>query len=150
MTKSTVTRIAVQAIALTLGALGLLWLGMGMWFAFVGIRESDLFSVLAMTPMFLAMGTILTWVAYQNVRHFGQASIRSVTATASLLLLSSAGSVLRPFQNAAWDLQQTTGDPQMWLLHFASMTIPMLAAYLFYSVLSRKLIELTIPEKHPT
>ena len=150
MTRSTVTKLAVQAIAAALGTLGLLWLFMGVWFAFVGIRDRDLFTMLGMTPIFLALGTIVTWAAHQNLRHFGPASIRSITAIASLLLLSSANSLLRPFQDSTWDLQKTTGEPQMWLLHFASITIPLLGAYLFYSALSRKLIEITGTDKHPT
>jgi len=112
---------------------------LGCHFAFTGIRKSDLFQILYMTPMFFVLGGIVITVAWQSLRHFGPKAIQNVVGLIAFSVYTGILMLLRPFQDATWDLK-------MRLHHFATFLIPMLLAYLLYRVLSRKLIEMTNTE----
>ena len=139
MKKRTIARLAVQAVGACFGMLGLMWVCLGFHFAFRGIRESDLFQMLYMTPMLFVLGGIVITVAWQSLRRFGPKAIQSVVGLVAFSVYTGIFMLLRPFQEATWDLK-------MRLHHSATFLIPMLLAYLLYRVLSRKLIEVTNTE----
>jgi len=139
MKKNTIAKLAVQAVGACFGILGLMWGYLGCHFAFTGIRDSDLFQMLYMTPMFFVFGGIVITVAWQSLRHFGPKAIQNVVGLVAFTVYSSIFMLLRPFQDATWDLK-------MRLHHAATFLIPMLLAYLLYRVASRKLIEITTTE----
>ena len=139
MKKKTIAGLAVQVVAALFGVVGVTWVGLGLHFAVSGIRESDLFQMCYMTPMFLLLGGIVIAVAWQALRHFGPKAIQGVVGLIAFSVYTSISMLLRPFQDATWDLK-------MRLHHSATFLIPMLLAYLLYRVVSRKLIELTEAE----
>ena len=139
MMKNTIARLAVQTVGACFGILGLMWVYLGCYFAFTGIRDSDLFQMLYMTPMFLLLGAIAVTVAWRSIRHFGPKSVQAVTGLLAFSVYTGLMALLRPFQEATWDLK-------MRLHHSATFLIPILLAYLLYRVLSRKLIQLTKTE----
>jgi len=139
MRKCTITKLIVQAVAVAFGLLGLMWIFGGFYIAVVGIRELDRFSVFFMIPMSFLLGGIVLAVAWQNLRHFGRESIQNVTALVALLVYTGLMTLVEPFQDATRDLKKE-------LLYSATFLIPVLLAYLFYRVLSRKLIQLTETE----
>ena len=139
MKRYTIAKLAVQAVGACFGILGLMWIDLGGYFAFTGIRDSDLFQMLYMTPMFFVMGGIVLAAAWQALRHFGPKAIQSVVGLVAFTVYTSMIMLLRPFQDATWDLK-------MRLHHAATFLIPMLLAYLLYRVMSRKLIEITTTE----
>ena len=136
MNKRSVAKLGVQFAAVCFGVLGATWVYLGCNFAFIGIRDADMFLMFYMTPMFILLGAIVLAVAWQALRHFGPGAIRYVVGLGAFLLYSQMVVWLRPFQDATWKLQ-------MRLHHAATFLIPLLTAYLLYRVLSRKLIEIT-------
>jgi len=136
MKKNTIARLAVQTVGACFGILGLMCVYLGCHFAFTGIRESDLFQMLYMTPMFFLLGGIVITVAWQSLRHFGTKAIQNVVGLVAFSVYTASMMLFRPFQDATRDLE-------MKLHHAATFLIPMLLAYLLYRVLSRKLIEVT-------
>lgn len=139
MKKNTIARLAVQTVGVCFGILGLMWVYLGFHFAFTGVRDSDLFQMLYMTPMFLLLGAIVVTVAWRSIRHFGPKAVQAVTGLLAFSVYTGLMTLLRPFQEATWDLK-------MRLHHSATFLIPMLLSYLLYRVMSRKLIQLTETE----
>ena len=140
MNRPIVIRRIIQAVALAFGVLGLLWVLLAFFFAFVGIRESDRFALVVMTPTLLVFGGIVLAIAWQNVRRFGPNAIRNVTALVILVLyacvpewlyLRESTRSLGPFLDSALGL------------------LPLILAYLLYRFFSRKLIQLTGVETNP-
>jgi cation transport ATPase len=136
MNKSKATRLIIQGVGACFGILGLIWVCMGICFAVAGIRDSDLFGMFFMTPMFLILGGIVLAVAWQAVRHFGPNAIKNVVA----LVAFSAYCVMSLFPEPP---QEVTRDLKGKLYLYAAVFVPMLLAFLLYRVLSRKLIEMT-------
>ena len=79
MNKIKNTKLIVQGVAVAIGLIGILWIGMGLFFARQGIRESESFSIFFMTPMFIVLSGIVVAVAWQNLRCFSPNSIRNLT-----------------------------------------------------------------------
>ena len=139
MKKNTIARLAVQIVGACFGVLGVMWVYLGCHFAFTGIRDSDLFQMLYMTPMFFVLGGIVIAVAWQALRHFGTKAVQNVVGLVAFTVYTSIFMLLRPFQDATWDLK-------MRLHHSATFLIPMLLSYLLYRILTKKLIEMTQTE----
>lgn len=136
MHKRSIAKLVVQFAAVCFGVLGAMWVYFGCHFAFIGIRDADMFLMLYMTPMFILLGSILLAVVWQALRYFGPEAIRYVVGLGAFLLYSQMAVWLRPFQDATWKLQMRSH-------HAATFLIPLLTAYLLYRVLSRKLIGMT-------
>ncbi len=136
MNQRSIIKLGVQFAAVCFGILGATWVYLGCIFAFKGIRDSNMFLMFYMTPMFILLGAIVLAVAWQALRHFGPGAIRYVVGLGAFMLYSQMVVWLRPFQDATWELK-------MRLHHAATFLIPLLTAYLLYRVLSRKLIEIT-------
>lgn len=139
MNKRAVTKLIVQAVAVAFGVLGLIWIFIGFHSALLGIRDSDRFRMFFMAPGFLLLGGICVAVAWQSIRRFGPNPIKSVTALVAFSIYVGLTTLVEPFEEAAQDLK-------MELFPSATFLIPMLLAYLFYRVVSRKLIQLTETE----
>ena len=136
MKKSLITKLVVQAIGACFGILGLMWIYLGGKFVFTGVRDSDLFQILYMTPIFFVLGGIVLAVSWQTLRHFGAKAIQNAVGLVAFSFYTTMIVLLRPYQDATWDLK-------MRIHHAATFMIPMLLAYLFYRIVSRKFIEYT-------
>jgi len=135
MNKQTVTKRIIQAVAIAVGLLGLMFIFMGLYAAVADLREPDHLFTLCMVAMFLVIGGIDVAIAWQNLRRFGATSIKNVTALVVLLVWGGLLRLLEPLEEAAMDLE-------MHLLHSAMYLVPLILAYLLYRFLSRKLIQL--------
>jgi apolipoprotein N-acyltransferase len=74
MKKKIIAKLVVQAVAVVFGALGLVWVGIGLHFVVSGIRDQDLFQMwyIPLIPlMFLLLGGYVITVAWWALRHFG-------------------------------------------------------------------------------
>jgi len=140
MNTRTVTKLIVQSVAVVFGLLGLLCIGLVPDLVVTGIRDSDPLQTYLMALMFILMGGILVAVAWQAIRRFGPHAIQNVTALVALLAYSIVSEFLDPFQETTSDLRTETH------YEFIRFFIPVVIAYLFYRILSRKLIEITKPE----
>jgi len=140
MSKKTLTKLIVQSVAAIFGLLGLLCIGLVPDLIVAGIRDSDQFQTFLMALTFILMGGILLTVAWQAIRRFGPHAIRNVTGLVVLLAYSIMSKFLDPFQETTSDLRTETH------YEFAKVFIPAFIAYLFYRILSRKLIEITKPQ----
>ena len=136
MKRNAIAKLVVQAVALGFGLLGLMWVCMGIYSAVVGIRESDLFVMFFMTPMFLILGWIVIVVAWQALRHFGPNAIKNVVALIAFAAYGVMSEFLGRFLEATRDLKGNLYRPAIAL-------VPILLAFLLYRVLSRRLIEMT-------
>jgi hypothetical protein len=135
MDKRKLTKLILQGAAIIFGLIGLVEIYMGVEFAITGIRDSDLFELFIMAPMFFLMGGLLLAVAWQNLRHFGPNSIRNVT-----FLLVFALYLFVPDIKL---YQEATARLKTDLLQFAAFLIPVLLGFVLYSVVSKKLIQIT-------
>ncbi len=132
--KSKATRLIIQAVSAGFGIFGLTEVYLGIYFAVIGIRESDLFAMFFMTPMFLILGGIVAAIAWQALRRFGPTAIKNMVALVALSAYIAVSTFLDRFEEAA----RAKGD-----LYFSAMSlIPLLLAYVLYRVLSRKLIKM--------
>jgi hypothetical protein len=139
MDKSRLTKLIVQTVAIAFGLIGLVWIYLGVEFAITGIRQSDRFALLCMTPMFFTLGGIVLAVAWQNLRRFGPNSIKNVT----FLVVYSLYVILTPFDELS---EETTWTRQTEFSQFVRFSIPLLLMFFVYSVVSRKLIQTTKAE----
>ncbi len=136
MNKRTITKRIIQAVAVAVGPLGLMWIVFGFHSAVVGFREPDRLFTLCLAPMFVVMGGVVVAIAWQNLRRFGPTSIRNVAALVSLLV---GGGLLRLVEL----FEEATRNLKMHFLQSAVFLIAAFLAYLFYQFLSSKLIQLT-------
>ena len=135
MRKDVITKRVIQAIAVCFGFIGLVWIYLSIHVAVTGVRDRDMFK-LCMTLMLLIFGGIVVAVAYQNHRRFGPNSIKNVTFLVVFTLYCILKTLVRPYQEAILELEIV-------LLDLATFLIPLFLAYLLYSVVSRKLIQIT-------
>jgi len=135
MRKDVIIKRVIQAIAVCYGLLGLSWICIGFHFAVTGVLGRTL-SLMLVTFITIIFGVIFVAIAYQSLRHFGPNSIKNVTCLAALTLYTILITLVRPYQEAILELKIV-------LLDAATILIPLLLAYLLYSVVSRKLIQIT-------
>jgi len=135
MRKDVITKRVIQAIAVCYGFLGLSWICIGILFAVTDVLDRDLFLML-FTSMTLIFGVVFVAIAYQSLRHFGPNSIKNVSGLAAFtlytILINLVGSCI-----------EATREPMMELLGAGAIFILMFLVYYFYSVVSRKLIQIT-------
>lgn len=136
MDKRKLTKLIIQGVAIIFGLIGLVEIYMGVEFAITDIRDSDRFALSIMAPMLFLMGGLLLAVTWQNLRHFGPNSIRNVTFLIVYFLYSVFLAVVMPYL-------ETTSKRQTDLLQFAAFFIPVLLGLFLYSVVSKKLIQIT-------
>lgn len=136
MDKRKLTKLIVQTVAAAFGLFGLAWIGMALSFAVTSIRDSDRFGLLFMTPMFIILGGIILAVAWQNLRRFGPKSIKNVTFLIVFSLYCELIGLVEPY---LLELKMTS-------LEFAILLILLILSYSLYSVISRKLIQITQAE----
>ncbi len=135
MKRNAIAKFVVQAVALGFGLLGLIWVCIGLYAPVIGIRESDLFAMFFMTPMFLIVGGIVIAVAWQALRHFGPNAIKNVVALVILSAYAAVSTFLDRFEEIAREKED---------LYFSAMSVTLLLlAYLLYRVASKRLIEMT-------
>jgi len=142
MNRRTITKRLVQTVAVAFGVLGLMMVVLGFRSAVVGIKESDRFGLLCMTPVFLVFGGIEIAIAYQNLRHFGPNAIRNVTCLVTLTLYGTLAP-LDPLEQLA------IGGVMGAFVDVAIHSIPLLLAVFFYLVVSKKLIRITEVQSIP-
>ena len=136
MNKIKNTKLIVQGVAVALGLLGILWIDMGLFFARQGIRESESFSIFFMTPMFIVLGGIVVAVAWQNLRCLSPNSIRNLTFLFVLFLYSYGSDAISKL------LEESTSETPSELVTLASFLVPVIIAFILYSIISKKLIQI--------
>ncbi|MHC4172405.1 MAG: hypothetical protein ACYST5_05625 [Planctomycetota bacterium] len=135
MRKDVITKRVIQAIAVCFGLLGLGWICIGIHFAVTDVLDRDMFLML-FTSMTLIFGVVFVAIAYQSLRHFGPNSIKNVTGLAAFALYTI-------LVNLVGSCIETTREPMMQLLGAGAIFILILPAYIFYSIVSRRLIQIT-------
>jgi len=140
MRKDVITKRVVQAIAVFLGIFGLVGIYIGIYFAVIFVWDREMFPMSFIIPMLIFMlliEVVAVAIAYQNLRHFGPNSIKSMTGLAAFYLHCILIGHVGPY------LQAIREPPLEALLSVAALVISVLLAYFFYLVVSRKLIQLT-------
>ena len=137
MDKRKLTKLIVQGVAVVYGLLGLLWIITGLYSAVIGILNSDRFGLFFMAPMGILLGGIVLAVAWQNLRRFGPNSIKNVT----FLVVYTLFLILAPFDELS---EEATWTRETEFLHILRFLIPLLLMLFLYSIISRKLIQMTI------
>ena len=136
MRKDIITKRVIQAIAVCFGLLGLSGIYLCVHCAVTFVWDREMFEMLHIIAMMLLIEVVTVAIAYQNLRHFGPNSIRSMTGLVTFYLYSILIAHVGPYL-------QLTREPMMGLLYVAGFLILILPAYIFYSVVSRKLIRMT-------
>jgi hypothetical protein len=134
MDKGKITKRIVQGVAITFGLIGLLLIYMGADFVITGIREFHLYGLLEVAPLILLVGIYLG-VAWQNLRHFGPNSVKNVT----LLVVFTLYTILAPFDVPSEERRNSKTE----LIQVAKFLIPLLLMFFLYSIISKKLIQMT-------
>lgn len=142
MNRAVVAKSVLQGIAIVVGLVGSTWAYIGMHFVILQFEEPDSFVGFFMVPLFLIMGGILLYVAYQTVRRFSAQAIRNLFILLAYAVYSVLLRFLGPYEEATRRLD-------MKLHHAATFLFPLLIAILFYKVMARALIKLTLAEEHP-
>jgi hypothetical protein len=127
-----IVKLGVQAVAVGVGLFGLSMVCFSVFFAVIGIRNSDCLTFCT-AVMFLILGAILITAAWQTLRHFGPAAIRSLVAVTAFFAFCEVCRFLGEHHEA-------TGRP-MW--DVAIFLLSVLLAVWLYRVVSRILIHLT-------
>ena len=139
MRKDVITKRVIQAIAVCFGLHGLSGIYLCVHFVVTDGLGRDFFSILFIMSFIsinLLFVVVFVAIAYQNLRHFGPNSIKSMTGLATIILHSILIVQVGPYIGA-------TQEPMRTLLYVAVFSIISLLAYFFYSVVSRKLIQIT-------
>jgi hypothetical protein len=136
MSRDVTTKRIIQGVAVAFSVLGLLWIFFGLDVAISSFGQSDPFATLLPASMPLALGGVALFVAWQNLRHFGPKSIRSITALALFSVYGILLNLLEPREGIPADRYTDAYCLAIWLLLI-------LLACKSYGVVSRRLIQLT-------
>jgi len=139
MKTNVIVRGVIKIIAGIFGLLGLAWMGMGVHFGVLGIRDRDMFQLAVMTPAFALMGGVVVAIGYQALWRFGPNAIRNVTALVCLALLGLVPTI-EPTEKPADRMMRD-------LMDVAIHILPLILALLLYRLVSKKLIRLAGLEK---
>ncbi len=139
MKKEIVTKRIIQGLALCFGAVGAIWIYLGLHFLVSGLLKQDTTGAFFfIIPAFIILGGIAGAIAVQNIRSFGSDSIKSVLFAISFMIYGLISQSLFQYKDI---------DQPVTIMILISI-LPLVLTCFIYSVVSKKLICITGYEKN--
>jgi hypothetical protein len=135
-TRQKITINILRGVALLGGLVGIALIVVGVLFIIKALNEKDYFA-LASLPFFTGMGIILILIAFQMFFRFSQAAIKNLTVILAFVVFALLSRLIMPLVGKIWE------QGSQWF-RITILFVPMLVAFIFYQLLKRLLIYLTL------